>query len=247
MKSIWFIIAIVAYIRVVSAQQLMPLAGAAFAFGAPFRVAYSQSTNGFTAKIEVSFASGTNRPLPIVLRELGTRISAEIRFGDFMPSPDARRNAQTLGIDELLVVIDTEKTNILFLFPKLQAFVELDPPADLADAITKTGRAHFDRIDLGTEWFDGSWCAKARFPDPTSPKVTATMWQRLDLHNFPVKIELGSKGDVMRIATKSVDFSKPPGTYFEASPDLKRCANAAELMVFAKKSLSQSNPNVTPK
>jgi hypothetical protein len=242
MKFIWFIIAIVAYFRGVSAQQLMPLAGAAFAFGAPFRVAYPGATNGFTAKIDVSFASGTNRPLPIVLRELGTRISAEIKFGDFMPSPNARREAQTLGIDELLVVIDTEKTNILFLFPKLQAFLQLDPPADLADAIRQTGRIHLDKIDLGTEWLDGSWCAKARFPDPSSPKVTATMWQRLDLHNFPVKIELGSKGDVMRIATKSVDFSKPSGMYFEASPDFKRCANAAELMAFAKKSSDQSTP-----
>jgi hypothetical protein len=220
----------------------MPLAGGAFAFGAPFRVACPYTTNGVTAKIEVGFASDTNRVLPLVLRQFGTRVSTEMSLSDFIPSKDVKRTAPALGIDNVVVVTDTENTKILFLFPKLSRFVEVEPPADLADAVRQTSRVHFDKVNLGTEWIDGVWCAKTRFRDSASPRVSGVMWQRFDLHDFPVKVELSSKGDVMKIVTKSVDFSKPPLTYFEAPQGFKQCTNFPDLMLFAKKSLNERAP-----
>jgi hypothetical protein len=240
MKFVYVLVTVLVWGRVVSAQDFMPLAGGAFAFGAPYRVACPYTTNGVTAKIEVGFASDTNRVLPLVLRQFGTRVSTEMSLSDFIPSGDVKRTAPALGIDNIIVVMDTQKTKILFLFPKLSGFVEVEPPSDLTDGIRQMSRVRIDKVGLGTEWIDGSWCAKAQFRDPSSPRVTGTMWQRLDLHDFPMKIELSSKGDVMKIVTKTVDFSKPAMTYFEPLQGAKQCTNFAELILFAKKSSTSS-------
>jgi hypothetical protein len=238
MKHSLFLISVLACVNSVSAQDFMPFAGGAFAYGSPYRMACPDSTNGFTAKIIVENGEDS-RMLPMTLRQFGTKMSAELKFTDYVPAEEAKREAPSLGIDDLFVVMDIHGTNVWIVFPELRAFIDSVAPLELVDALRQLESVHLDKVVLGNEPVDGAQCEKSQFPDPRGPKVTVTMWQRPDLHNFPMKIEFRSKRDVMRTVTKSVEFSKPSMTYFEAPASFRRCTNSAELMLFARKSLKE--------
>lgn len=220
---------------IASAQDFTSIAAGVFAFSSPYLISYPNSTNGFTATIAVESTTDTKRVLPLTLRRLDKRLSGEVKFTDFVPSESAKRAFASLGIDDLTIIIDLQTTKMLFVFPKIKAFVEAISPRQLGDTMLEIEQSHLKRISVGTESLDGHWCDKARLSDPRSPKVTVTAWQRPDLQYFPMKIEMASRGDVMTLVTKSFDLSKPSPTYFQVPLDFTRCTNSVDLIAFANR------------
>jgi len=214
----------------VRAQDVLALAEMTSVFNLMVKDAYA-GTNGFSARIIVSLGSVGQTPigLPLTVRQSGSKLAAEYRFTDFGRFADQARQAlRKLSVDEQVVVLDTKDKRIDILFPGIKGYIEMQSPPSLTHLIEEMQR-NMERVVVGNEVWQEHTCEKVNLIDPGHTNVTASVWERIDLDHFPVKIELLKKDQPMTMCAESVELSRPSASIFEVPPGFTRYATYAEV------------------
>jgi hypothetical protein len=147
--------------------------------------------------------------------------------------PNAAAQMKALGMDVVVTISTTAKTNIVTIYPNLKAYVSTPLPPD-ASAMTKP---NVQITKLGTDTVAGHSCVKNKVvvtADGQAHEFTA--WNAPDLNNFPVQISIAEQGMSATMTYQNISFGnvsasafRPPAGYksYDSIPELMQAAMAS--------------------
>ncbi len=178
------------------------------------------TNQNFTAQAEVQVLDRANQELmgvPMRLMRAGNKIRVEVDMTRMRHRlrPDAVAQMKPLGLDQTVSIIRPETRTNLVYFPKLRACLQLQMPANEAEAFLK--RARVERQTLGREKMQGYPCLKQRvtITDAAGQKSEATVWVASTLRDFPVCVATREKEGLVTMRFRQVNFDPVAAAQFE--------------------------------
>ena len=135
--------------------------------------------------------------------------------------PEDRINLMTnTGLDRIVFITKADKHAGFVVYPGLQSYVAVTITNDVSDrykiCIGKT-------VKMGKEEVDGHSCEKSTviLTNSAGNQYVATVWNAVDLDNFPIKIESIENNHQIIWFYKNVSLSKPEPGLFEVASNYK--------------------------
>jgi hypothetical protein len=128
---------------------------------------------------------------------------------------DAAAQMQTMGMDRTVMISRPDKRLAYMIYPGLQAYVE--SPLEDSEMVTPAKQYKVQTTELGRETVDGHPCVKNRtvVTGSNGEKHEATVWNAIDLKDFPIKIEQIEQGRSVTMLFKDIKLSQPEASLFE--------------------------------
>lgn len=185
----------------------------------------------FTATIDFQFQeSGSDEPTTIPGRvaflEGKSRFEMDLANakGPGIPANAAAQMKQ-MGMDRMIAISLPEKKLSYLVYPGLEAYVET--PIQDPDALKAASEFDMEVTELGREEVSGQNCIKNKVivTDKDGQKHESTVWNAIDLKDFPVRIEASEQGQDIVMRFKEVKLSKPSSSSFEPPADYPKYDN----------------------
>jgi hypothetical protein len=147
--------------------------------------------------------------------------------------PGAAASMKQMGMDRVVSIVRPDLKAMYVIYPGLQSYAKMPLPPEDAAVMLKDPK--LVKTALGKETMDGHPCVKNQvtLSDDKGEKHEATVWNAIDLKDFPVQILTREKSDTVIMRFKQVQCSKPdaqqfdPPAGFKEYPDVQAIAQAA--------------------
>jgi hypothetical protein len=145
-------------------------------------------------------------------------------------TPHAADQMKAMGMDKMMFISRPDTKVVYVVFPSLSGYTETplkDPDADKPDSAYKV-----QLTELARETVDGHVCVKnkAVVTDDQGKTHESTVWNAIDLKNFPLKIETTEQGRSTTMLFKNVNLTKPDAALFDPPADCKKYDSQQALM-----------------
>jgi hypothetical protein len=141
--------------------------------------------------------------------------------------PNAAAQMKALGMDVVVTIATTAKTNIVTIYPNLKAYVSTALPPSAAN----TAKPDVQITKLGNDTVAGHPCVKNKVTvteDGQAHEFTA--WNATDLNNFPVQISIAEQGMSATMTYQNVSFGNVSTSQFRPPSGFKNYDSIPELM-----------------
>jgi hypothetical protein len=153
--------------------------------------------------------------------------------------PGAAAQMKAIGMDDVVTIATTAKTNIMTIYPNLKAYVSTPLPPEAASA----PKADVQITKLGTEIVNGHPTVKNKVVVTSGGQSHEfTAWNATDLNNFPVQIAISEQGMSATMTYKDVTFGNVSASQFRAPAGYKSYDSIPELMQSAMSSHGAGAP-----
>lgn len=145
--------------------------------------------------------------------------------------PGAIDSIKKAGMDRVISIVRTDKTNQAIIYPGLKSCVVMPLPKKQADALTDKS-TKIDKTALGKETIDGHACTKNKVvitPDKGEAQEF-TVWNAEDLKQFPVQVETMQDGQKVVMLFKQIKLAKTEESKFEVPSDYKKYDDMGSFM-----------------
>ncbi len=149
--------------------------------------------------------------------------------------PNAAAQMKALGMDVVVTISTTAKTNIVTVYPNLKAYISTTLPP----SAVSTAKPDVQVTKLGNDTVAGHPCVKNKIivtEDGQPHEFTA--WNATDLNNFPVQIAIAEQGMSATMTYQNVSFGSVSASEFHAPAGYKSYNSIPELMQAAMASRS---------
>ncbi len=203
-------------------EQLSKIFGSATAFSATAVMTMRDKNGKITATTETEMAMLDGK----VRSEMDL---TKVRGSDAPEqSNEEKQLLAGLGINRTVSIVRPDQKLVYMVFPNLNAYcaepLQGGSPTDAASA-------KIEKKELGKETVDGHPCVKSLVTITTkNEKIEATVWEAMDLKNFPVKSQYSSKEGSVVATFKNLKLDKPAAALFEPPAGATKYKNAQELM-----------------
>jgi len=144
--------------------------------------------------------------------------------GSTLP-PNALKQAQAMGLDKVVTIAPSSKTNIFMIYPNLRAYIS-NPTLSGAQS---PGNLKVTKI--GSETVDGHPCVKNQVVlNLGGQPHQFTVWNASDLQNFPIQINITDQGTSATMIFRNISFAGVSTSQFQPPSSYKRYDNIQELM-----------------
>jgi len=188
----------------------------------------------FTAKSDIKMESGGEETLSMTMDIAfsdgvfrGELDLNNVKGAQF--PPQAMAQIKMLGMDKMVNVVRHEKKTMTLIYPTLKAYVVMPLPAgEAADKEPK-----IEKTELGKETVDGQACVKNKLiiTGDQGTKHEVTVWNAVDLKEFPVQMKFNESGSEITMKFKEIKQGKPSPTLFEPGTDFQKYENIQKLMM----------------
>ena len=206
----------------------------------------SPATPDFSASGEMKICKDDGAPQMVLPLELAVSTNSLRWEFDIMKSwtmpPSVQASAKLMHLDKTVFLTNLKQKRLYMLYPGVQAFISLPiPNSTFADLIVRTDQINIKREKLGRETIDGHDCIKERVieQEPNCPTEEGLVWSAVDLQNFPVKMELHTKGSVLKFDFHDVQLVKPAVSMFEIPTNYVAFTNSKILIHYAKERIEK--------
>jgi hypothetical protein len=153
--------------------------------------------------------------------------------------PGAAAQMKALGMDDVVTISTTAKTNIYTIYPNLKAFVSTPLPP----AAASSPKPDVQVTKLGTETVNGHSTVKNKVVVTSGGQSHEfTAWNATDLNNFPVQISISEQGMSATMTYKDITFGNVPASKFHPPAGYKSYDSIPELMQSAMSSHGAGAP-----
>lgn len=153
--------------------------------------------------------------------------------------PGAIAQMKAIGMDDVVTIATTAKTNILTIYPNLKAYVSNPLPPSAANTV----KPNVQITKLGDETVAGHSCVKNKVVVTTGGETHEfTAWNATDLNNFPVQITISEQGMSATMTYRNVSFGNVSASQFRAPAGYKSYDSIPELMQSAMTSRGAGAP-----
>ncbi len=130
-----------------------------------------------------------------------------------------------LGMDQVVTLIRPDRKAVYVLYPKLEACLVQPLPED-------SGKTKMDRQAIGKETIDGHPCVKHKvtFTSEKGGKEEYTVWNAIDLKDFPVQILVKQNEDTIITRYKQIQLTKPEAKLFDLPAGFKEYSDTQSFM-----------------
>ena len=195
------------------------------------------STPEFSAKAQIGMFDGQGKkqmgaPMNFALGDRHMRTEIDTTGMSQIP-PEARAGMKALQLDTIVFITRVDRKKVYLVFPGVQEYVEYPIAGELMDEInTRSRDAAFQRTVIGEETVNGQVCTKIRVvvSEPNRPQEEALLWCAKNLQDFPLRMALISKGNVMKFEFREVSLKKPNPALFEVPTNYVQRADSNQIM-----------------
>lgn len=148
--------------------------------------------------------------------------------GASMP-PQRAAMMKSMGMDRMVMISRPDKKVTDLVYTGLNAYAETAIPDSTGGSASK---AKVDTTELGKETVDGHPCVKNKVvvTDDQGNKHESTVWNAMDLKNFPVKIETSESGTTSTMTFSDVKLDKVADDQFEPPTGATKYDNVSTMM-----------------
>jgi hypothetical protein len=141
--------------------------------------------------------------------------------------PNAAAQMKALGMDVVVTISTTAKTNIVTVYPNLKAYVSTALPPGSAG----TTKPDVQITKLGDDTVAGHSCVKNKIivTEDGQPHEF-TVWNATDLNNFPVQVAIAEQGMSATMTYQNISFGGVSASDFRAPAGYKGYDSIPELM-----------------
>lgn len=174
----------------------------------------------FSADLEFQVREGgKGKPMTlpgrIAMLDGKTRFEMDLTLakGEQIP-PGSAAQLKQMGMDKMVTLSLPDKKLSYLIYPGLEAYVEL--PISDAEAGRPASDFEMKVTELGREEVAGHNCVKNKVvvTDKEGNAHESTVWNSIDLKEFPVKIETTDEGHEVVLVFTNVKLSKPAADKF---------------------------------
>ena len=144
--------------------------------------------------------------------------------------PEAAVQMKSMGLDRIVMIARPDKKAAYLVYPGLQSYVE----SDLAEAESAATNNDYKvaTVELGKETVDSHPCVKNKVTvtDKDGNKHESTVWNAMDLKNFPVKIQTTEGAANTTMQFKNVSLAQPDPGQFEPPSGYKKYDSVMAMM-----------------
>lgn len=229
--------------KILSTLILAALGTAAFAQPggpAPFGINaallnFFGTTRAFSSKADVRLTDKAGKEisrLPMQMFLLDGKMRAEMDLslmkGGQMP-PEATLMLKQAGMDKMVSVILPDRQVTLVIYPGMQAYAEV-PMTKEESSSDKDVK--IEKTAAGQETIDGHPCVKNKISitDAKGKTTEGMVWNASDLKDFPLRVEMKEKDNLVTIQYTEPKFDKPETKLFEAPAGFTKHANVQQMM-----------------
>jgi hypothetical protein len=187
----------------------------------------------FSARANVTFLDParqkSNLTMAMAMLEGKVRVDMDMATlqGPHFP-PEALEQMKKAGMDKISSVMRSDKKAMYLIYPGLKAYVDMEMPAEEAQALQDPPK--YKKVRIGEETVDGQPCIKHRVTvEGNGEKKELLVWNATRLKDFPVQIEVVEDGATVTMRYSNVDFSKPDAKQFDAPVGFDKYENMQEL------------------
>jgi hypothetical protein len=139
--------------------------------------------------------------------------------------PNAAAQMKSLGMDEVVTIAPSSKTNVYMIYPNLHAYMSASvPPGAGADADVQITK-------LGEETAAGHPCVKNKVVVTVNAQPHEfTVWNATDLKNFPVQISLSDQGTSATMTFQNIAFDGVAASEFQPPSGYTKYGSPQEMM-----------------
>jgi outer membrane lipoprotein-sorting protein len=197
---------------------------------------------GFTAKSEIKIQDGAGTMSMVMDNafadgKMRNEIDMTQAKGPQIPA-EALPFIKQMGMDRIVTIFTGEKKPIQIVYPSLQVYVEMSPPA--AQSSEGEAKWDIDTKEIGKESVDGHACIKNKVTlSSGSEKHEITTWNAEDLNKFPIKTQMVEDGKTLVTIYKNIKIGAPDAKVFEAPSGFKKVTQNEIQMIAQQKMMQQ--------
>jgi hypothetical protein len=183
----------------------------------------------FTADLEMQTkdSSGDAIALPGKVTFDSNKSRFEVDMTQFQSAqmpPESAEQMRYMDMKHIVIIRRPDQNATYMIYPGMQTYLEnaLQNPETAAAA----DDFKVETTELGKETVDGHPCVKSKVvvTGKDGTKHEFTIWNAVDLKNFPVKIYQAEQGNesTMTLTFKNIAFTKPAASLFDPPSDYTR-------------------------
>jgi hypothetical protein len=193
------------------------------------------NNSGFSATVEFHTSkpagAGAGREMNMTgkMAHLDDKSRFEMDLASANLPPQAVQHMKQMGMTKVVELTRHDHSQKIMLYPDLNAYVVMQIPgtnAPVSEYKSETSK-------LGEETIDGHACIKNKVvvTGPNEFMKESTVWNALDLKEFPIKIETTDKqGQEVVMLFKDVKLEKPAAALFDPPANFTKYDDMMSLM-----------------
>jgi len=164
--------------------------------------------------------------------------------------PQVTAAAKLTHTDKMTTITRIDTKQMFVIYPGIQAYVQYPISNQVLDEVNTLKTAtELQKTELAQETVNDHLCMKTRVVELKPHPQTTTndyVWYAADLQQFPVRMELHTKGQMLKFDFQTVHVGTPDASVFEIPTNYLAFANNAELMSYVKQKF-QGSLDTAPK
>lgn len=193
------------------------------------------TNTAFTARVEFHALDQDHKeshtvPVLYAFSDGLTRMDVDMNQVKSPEIPPAQLPAlRQLGMDQTVVITRPDKQLIFSIYPKAKAYAEIAMGKDELAALKNNYK--IVKEPQGKETVEGHVCEKSKvtFTGEKGEKAEATVWNAVDLKNFPIQMQM-AEPDAVTVKFKDVKLVRPDAKQFEPPAGLVKYDSAEALL-----------------
>lgn len=140
-------------------------------------------------------------------------------------SPQAAAQMKAMGMDQIVTIAPSSKTNVYMIYPNLHSYLSVSVPPQSATNNT------LQTTKLGAETVSGHPCVKNKNTVTVNGQPhDFTTWNATDLKNFPIQISLTDEGTTITMSFQNISFSTVSASEFQPPTGYTKYSSPQEMM-----------------
>lgn len=191
---------------------------------------------GFAGQTELRIMDRANKEtvrMPMNMLFLDGKVRAEVNLNQIQSASMGQEGMDMFkkaGMDQVVSVLRPDSKMSIVSFPTAKVFAQ--EPMTAADIAGFTTKYQVKSVEQGRETIDNHPCVKLQVTvtGGTSSGIQGTVWQAMDLKNFPVKIVLPEGDSIVEMTFKSVKLAKPESSLFDTPAGFEKFESMEKLI-----------------